>query len=200
MSEPIEFYFDFASPYGYFGAARIAALAARHKRDVTWRPFLLGAVFKITGSGPLTSLPLKGGYSKLDIPRTARYYGIPFTWPSVFPIATQAPARATYWLEQQKSPQLEAAVLALYRAYFVDSVDISSPESTADVLARIGIDRATLLNAIGDTAIKERLRSETQRAIDRGVFGSPYVFVGAEPFWGNDRFDQIERWLERGSF
>jgi 2-hydroxychromene-2-carboxylate isomerase len=44
---PIDFYFDFSSPYGYFAAEKIDA--ARHGRTVHWHPFLLGATFKVTG-------------------------------------------------------------------------------------------------------------------------------------------------------
>ncbi|MGH8677651.1 MAG: DsbA family protein, partial [Burkholderiales bacterium] len=69
MVNPIEFYFDFSSPYGYFGSTRISALAAKHGRSVVWKPILLGAVFKVTGSGPLPSQPLKGDYSLRDIAR-----------------------------------------------------------------------------------------------------------------------------------
>ncbi len=135
MAAQIEFFFDFSSPFGYLAATRIAPLAARYGRSVLWRPFLLGAVFKVTGSGPLPSLPLKGPYSERDMARSARFLGIPFNFPDPFPISTQAPARAIYWLEQHAPERIEAAVLALYRAYFVDGRDISSPETTADVLA-----------------------------------------------------------------
>jgi len=200
MAAPIDFYFDFSSPYGYFGATRISTLAKKYGRTVSWRPTLLGAVFKITGSGPLPTLPLKGPYSKRDMLRTARYLDIPFNFPDPFPISTQAPARAVYWLEQQGPQQIESAVLALYRAYFVDGKDISSPEVTAAVLAPLGFEPAKMIAALGDPAIKKRLKQQTTAAIDRGVFGSPYIVVDDEPFWGHDRLDQVERWLAQGGF
>ena len=199
-SDPVEFYFDFSSPYGYLAATRISQLAAKYGRGVEWKPILLGAVFKVTGSGPLPSLPLKGPYSKRDMARSARFLSVPFNFPDPFPVSTQAPARAIYWLEQNTPERIETCVLALYRAYFVDGRDISSPDTTADVLASLGLNRAEVLSAIGEPAIKERLRSETQSAIERGVFGSPYIVVDGEPFWGSDRLDQVERWLKSGGF
>ena len=196
----LDFYYDFSSPYGYFAATRISALAAQHGQGVKWRPILLGAVFKVTGSGPLPSLPLKGPYGLKDMARTARFLGIPYKFPDPFPIPTQAPARIVYWLEGTAPAQVEPATLALYRGYFVDGHNIADPEVSADVVAALGIDRGAALAATNDQAMKDRLRNETQAAIERGVFGSPTVFVGDEQFWGVDRFDQIERWLREGGF
>ena len=94
MPNPIEFYFDFSSPYGYIAATSISALAARHGRGVEWKPMLLGAVFKVTGSGPLPSLPLKGDYALRDMPRTARFHGVPFKMPEPFPDRNAGARRA----------------------------------------------------------------------------------------------------------
>lgn len=200
MAIPIQFYFDFASPFGYMAATRISSLAAKHGRSVEWKPILLGVVFKVTGGVPLPSAPLKGEYSKRDMERCARLHGIPFKMPSKFPIATQAPARAIYWLEPQGSARQEEAALALYRAYMVDDRDISSPDITADVAASIGLDRQKALDVIADPVMKERLKTETETAIQRGVFGSPYMIVDDEPFWGADRMEHVDKWLATGGW
>jgi 2-hydroxychromene-2-carboxylate isomerase len=76
MAAPIDFYFDFSSPYGYLAAQKIEALAAKHGREVDWHPVLLGVIFKETGSAPLTMVPLKGDYSRRDFERSARFHGI----------------------------------------------------------------------------------------------------------------------------
>ncbi len=200
MAIPIQFYFDFASPFGYMAATRISSLAAKHGRSVEWKPILLGVVFKVTGGVPLPSAPLKGEYSKRDMERCARLHGIPFKMPSKFPIASQAPARAIYWLEPQGSARQEEAALALYRAYMVDDRDISSPDITADVAASIGLDRQKALDVIADPVMKERLKTETETAIQRGVFGSPYMIVDDEPFWGADRMEHVDKWLATGGW
>ena len=200
MAIPIQFYFDFASPFGYMAATQISSLAAKHGRSVEWKPILLGVVFKVTGGVPLPSAPLKGEYSKRDMARCARLHGIPFKMPSKFPIASQAPARTIYWLEPQGSARQEEAALALYRAYMVDDRDISSPDIAADVAASIGLDRQKALDAIADPVMKERLKTETEAAIQRGVFGSPYIIVDDEPFWGADRMEHVDKWLATGGW
>lgn len=195
----LPFHFDFSSPYGYLGSELIESLAARHGRRVQWRPMLLGVVFKSTGAVPLTSVPVKGDYSRHDFARSARFHGVPFRMPSKFPIATQAAARIVLW---QRDGGADAApiVHALYRAFFRDDRDISSPDVAAEVAAETGLDRGEARAAVDDPVVKDALKRENDAALAQGVFGSPFVLVDGEPFWGVDRFDQVERWLARGGF
>ena len=200
MANPLDFYFDFSSPYGYFAATRIDEIAARHGREVSWRPMLLGAVFKITGGQPLPTIPLKGSYAAHDLARCARLYKVPFRMPTKFPISGTAPSRAFYWLRDRDPALAKRVALSLYRAFFAEDRDISNPEVTGNVVAKAGVDKAELVAALNELAVKERLRNEVDAAIERGVFGSPYIIVDGEPFWGADRLDQVERWLETGGW
>jgi 2-hydroxychromene-2-carboxylate isomerase len=196
MANPIDFYVDFSSPYGYFASEKIDELAARHGRAVTWRPILLGAVFKITGGQPLPTIPMKGSYAAHDLARSARLLKVPYKLPSKFPVATTAPARAFYWVGDRDPALAKTLAHAIYRAYFAEDRDISNPEVTGNVAAKLGVDKAELTQALNDAAVKERLRNEVDAAIERGVFGSPYIVVDGEPFWGSDRLDQVDRWLK----
>jgi len=201
MTAPIDFYFDFSSPYGYLASQKIDALAAKYGRAVDWRPVLLGAVFKETGMAPLTTIPLKGDYSRRDFARSARFHGIAnFNMPSKFPIASQAPARIVLWLKARDTASAVRVAKGLYRAYFAEGIDISNPDSAVAVAEKEGIDAGEARLAIDDPAIKDALKREVSEAIARGVFGSPYIVVDGEPFWGLDRLDQIERWLATGGF
>lgn len=223
MKPALEFYFDFSSPYGYIASHKIEALASKHGRSVNWRPVLLGAVFKVTGGRPLPEVPLKGEYSKRDIERSARFHGVPFRLPEPFPVSTVAACRAFYAVKNEigvrtgfpaeavatgkasegngrfanksgPDPDFSAVELAkaLFRAYFLENINISDPENVAKVAASIGCDVRAALN---DQAVKDCTKAEVDNAIAKGVFGSPYIVVDGEPFWGIDRFDQIERWL-----
>ena len=200
MATPIEFYFDFSSPYGYIASEKIDALAAKHGREVTWRPFLLGVAFKTTGGAPLPTIPLKGAYHVRDMARTAKYHGVPYRFPSVFPIASVSPCRAFYFLDAKDPKRAQNLAKALYRAYFVDDVDISSADKTVEVSAKLGLKADEVRTGIGDQAVKDRTRTEVDKAIARGAFGSPYIIVDGEPFWGSDRLEQIDKWLATGGW
>jgi len=200
MPNPIEFYFDFSSPYGYIASEKIDALASKYGREVTWRPFLLGVAFKATGGVPLPFVPLKGPYSARDIARSTKFYGVEYRLPSVFPISSVSPCRAFYWLDAKDPMRAKALARALYRAYFVDNIDISGVAGTIAVCSKFGLSTDELRAALADQAIKDRTRTEVDKAIARGAFGSPYIIVDGEPFWGSDRLDQIDRWLQTGGW
>ncbi len=200
MANAIDFYFDFSSPYGFFASTKIDELAAKHGRAVVWRPILLGAVFKITGQQPLPTIPMKGSYAKHDLARMARLFGVPFRLPTKFPIGATAPSRAFYWVHDRDPALARKTAQALYHAYFAEDRDISNPEVTANVCAKLGVDRGALAQALNDPAVKERLKSEVDGAIERGVFGSPYIVIDGEPFWGADRLDQVDKWLATGGW
>lgn len=200
MSEPIDFYFDFSSPYGYLASEKIDALAAKFGRKVRWHPVLLGVILKTTGSVPLSKAPLKGEYSLHDFPRSARFMGITYQTPPSFPIATQNAARAYYWLHGQDCSIARQFAHAAYRAYFADGRDISGLELVLELAVAVGADREALATALAGQELKDRLKAEIDDALKKGVFGSPYIIIDGEPFMGADRLPQIERWLETGGF
>jgi 2-hydroxychromene-2-carboxylate isomerase len=200
MAEPIAFRFDFASPYSYLAAEQIDALAARFERKVVWKPVLLGAIFKHLGTVPLTRQPGMHDYSLHDFARSARFNELPFHMPTRFPIATQAPSRAYYWLHGQDCALARRFAHAAFRAYFVDDRDISEPTTVLNIAAQLGVDPSALSSALENQAIKDRLREETDAAIALGAFGAPWITVDGEHFWGADRLPQVERWLATGGF
>jgi 2-hydroxychromene-2-carboxylate isomerase len=200
MAEPIEFYFEFASPYGYLASTQIDALAARHGREVAWHPIMLGAAFKETGARPLTQTPLKGPYLLHDVPRFARLLGVPLELPPVMPMSSLAASRACVWLEADDPAEAKRLARALLHAHWGEGRDLGAPEAVAEVARGLGFDADALLAAVADPRIKDRLKEQTQAAIERGVFGSPFIFVDGEPFWGADRLDQIETWLRKGGW
>jgi 2-hydroxychromene-2-carboxylate isomerase len=196
MAEPIDFYFDFSSPYGYLASTEIDGLAARHGRSVTWRPFVLGAAFKLTGQRALTEQPLRGDYARRDFARSARLLGVPFKLPEPFPFFALAASRACYWVETPS--QTKALAKAVYHAAFGEGRDITPVAVVAQIARELGIQG--LEQGLEQPATKGALRDATDQALARGVFGSPFFIVDGEPFWGHDRLGQLDRWLATGGW
>ena len=200
MTDPIEFYFDFSSPYSYLASELIDDLAAKYGRKVKWRPMLLGVVFQKTGQPLLVNVPLKGEYSLRDFSRSARYFNVPFKFPAKFPMSTVTLARAYYWLHGQDCQIARSFARAVFHAYWVGGRDISDLAVVKDIAAGLGIGGEALAAGIVTPEIKERLKVETDTAIAKGMCGAPYFVVDGEPFWGADRLPQIEKWLATGGF
>jgi len=200
MAAPIGFWFDFTSPYGYVAAERVDAIAARHGRAVRWHPILLGPIFKVVGTAPLTQIPIKGDYSKHDFARTARYHKVPFRLPEKFPVGSQVAARTFYLIDDADPARAVDFARRIYRAYFAEGRDISDPAVVMEAAAAAGADVATLTESLKGEAIKERLKGEVENAMKIGVFGSPHFLVDGEPFWGVDRLPLLEEWLRTGGW
>lgn len=201
MAAPIEFWFDFSSPYSYLASEKIEELAARHGRGVAYRPTLLGVIFRTTGGVPLTELvPPKASYFAHDFERSARFAGVPYRPPSVFPIATVNAARAFLWLQEQDEALAARFLHAAFRAYFSQDRSLAEPEVLNALATEVGVDPVAMARGMQEPAIKERLKALVDESIARGVFGAPTIFVDGEMFWGHDRLPQVERWLATGPF
>ena len=200
MSAPIDFYFDFSSPYGYFASERIDALADRHGRAVMWHAIVLDAQFQPQGGVKIPAALMRSEYVKRDTERTAAFLGIPYKEPAHYPVHTEHAARAFQWLGDRDPDEARAFAHGVFRAYFVDGRNISEPAVLLEIAGALGLDREEVSNAFSDLATKARLKAEIDLAEARGVFGSPFFIVEGEGFWGPDRLPQLERWLETGPF
>ena len=200
MAGAIDFYFDFSSPYGYLAAEMIEALGQRCGRAVNWHPILLGVVFKSTGGQPLTMAPMKGPYSARDMRRCAAFYDVPFHMPTMFPIATQNPARAALWMQQNHPAHAKKFILELFRAFFRGDRDISKVDVIGDIATGLGYSAEEVTTAMQSDVIKNQLKANVEAAIAKGVFGAPFFIVDDEPFWGADRLPMLEQWLTKGAW
>ena len=198
---PIDFYVDFSSPYSYIASEWIEALAARHNRTVRWHAVLLGVTFQAAELKSPVSHPIKREYSLHDFERSARFAGVPFTVPERFPVATQNAARVFWWLEESDRDRAANWARHCLRAYFTrGTVDLSNAEHLKALATEFGLDAAEAERVWTDPRWKGRLKTACDHAIAQGVFGAPFFVIDGEPFWGNDRRDQIERWLAAGRF
>jgi 2-hydroxychromene-2-carboxylate isomerase len=199
---PIDFYFDFISGYGYLASLRIEAIAARHGRRVDWRCMLLGvAVMKKMGLKPLLETPLKGDYVLRDFARYQRRHGIEVARKLLDPVMDPRPAaRAFCWVKRHHPGHTGPFAHAAFDRYWRLGRDLSQPDELGALAAPLGLDEAALRAGIDSDEARTDLRDSVASSLDRGVFGSPFVFVDGEPFWGSDRLEQVEDWLARGGW
>jgi 2-hydroxychromene-2-carboxylate isomerase len=201
MPAPIEFYFDFISPYGYLGSIGIERIAAAHHRAVDWRPMLLGiSVLKVMGLKAVPDTPLKGPYAAHDWPRFARLMGVPHDPRANIRMAPLPAMRAFTWLKDRDAPLAKRLAQAVYHAHWAEGRDMSTPAAVAEAGAAVGLDRHDLIAATADDTVKARLREHVEASLAKGVFGSPSFIVDGELFWGADRLDQVDRWLATGGW
>lgn len=193
----LEFWFDFASTYSYLAASRIEAAAAERRVDVAYRPFLLGPLFAARG---LTTSPFnvdaeKGRYMWRDVERAASDLGLPFRRPSTFPRRSTLAARlAIVGVEQGWGAPFCRAVFA---ESFAEDRNIADPAVLDALLARLGVDGPAVRALAESPDEKPKLRRQTERAAELGLFGAPSFLVEGELFWGNDRLEQALDWARR---
>lgn len=191
----LEVYWDFSSPYAYLGAVQAEALARRTGASLVWRPLLLGAVFKALGQAnvPLvTYSEAKQRHTGVDLERWAKHLGVPFRFPSRFPMSTVRALRA--WIALPAAAR-DAFLMSVFRAYWAEDRDISDDATLGELL---GVHASDVMARIASPEIKQQLVDATQRALDAGVFGVPtWIIDGRELFWGQDRVDLVERALSR---
>lgn len=193
----VQLWFEFASTYSYVVAHRVERVAGEAGVPVEWKPFLLGPLFRRQGwsDSPFKLFEARGRYMWRDIERLCAKYGAPFRRPTVFPRNSLLPARvALLGAGQDWLPEFARAV---YRANFAEDREISDPVVIEGILRSLNQDAPSLLERAVDPANKERLRSQTERAWEIGIFGAPSFVVGAEIFWGNDRLEDALDWYKK---
>ncbi len=185
----LHYWYEFASLYSYLTAMRIEDVAKQKGVKVIWRPFLLGAIYKMLKLPvpPMQLNPMKEQYMWLDCARQAKRLGIPFNKPDRFPQVAVLPARVA--LIGLKEGWGEAFSKRVYQANFVQNQLISDVGVISQILEEMGHKPEEVLARATTPENKKALMIETQKAFDKNIFGVPTFFAGDEIFWGDDRLE-----------
>src|SRR5271169_1121944 len=194
----LDFWFDFASTYSYPAAMRVRALADEAGVEINFRPFLLGPIFKAQGwtTSPFNLYPAKGGYMWRDLERICADLSLPFQRPDPFPQNSLLGARvALVGLREHWGDEF---CLEVFRTQFGDGRRIDDAAAIEKILARLEITAEPVLQAAQSADNKARLRSQTEEAGRRGIFGAPtFTTADGELFWGNDRLERALLWAKQ---
>jgi 2-hydroxychromene-2-carboxylate isomerase len=189
VSERPIFVFDLGSPYAYLAAERTNGLFAERGAEVPeWQPVLLGGLFKRFGRSSWGLGPERDA-GMAECERRASAYGLPpIRWPDPWPGDYLYAMRvATYAKEIGRAV---AFSLAAFRQAFVAGRDLSDPDNVLVAAAAAEMHPRAVIAAVERRAVKEALRSATDRAAEAGVRGVPSLIVGGEVLWGDDRLDE----------
>ncbi len=195
--QPIEFWFEFASTYTYPVAMQVEQACQRAQVPILWRPFLLGPIFREQGwnDSPFNLYPAKGRYMWRDLERLCEAAGIAYRKPTVFPRNGLLAARIACVADG--ASWLPEFVRRAYAANFANDRDISDPAILMECLTGLVEDPQSIVNAAQQDDAKTKLRQNTERAQQIGIFGAPSFVVGDEIFWGGDRLQAALDWARR---
>jgi 2-hydroxychromene-2-carboxylate isomerase len=196
----LDFFFDLSSPWTYLAFRNVQPIVAETGAGITYRPFLVGAVFNAVNQSVYASREAP------DAPKNLHYFkvlnewadlaGVEMHFPSAHhPLKSVLAMRVCCALEDDQAVLARFAEAA-FRAYFGEEQNLDDPEVTARVADGCGLDGAALIAAAGTDAVKARLRANTDEAIARGAYGSPTIFIGEHMYFGNDQLPLVRRRLE----
>ena len=184
MTKEVEFYFDFISPYAYLAYKKIQSLPKDIK--IKYKPVLLGALHNLEGiTAPAFIKPkLKHMISDCDL--IANKNKSNFIWNSKFPINSLSVMRGYLFINAENR---ELYLNVMFDAYWKDNLDISNEKILKNLLEKCKINSIKFFDGIKDLKIKDELKSITQDAHDKGIFGAPTFVVNNKIFWGQDRLE-----------
>ena len=185
MTKTLEFLFDIVSPASHLAWPIVPKIAASAGAELIYTPVLLGGVMQATGNRPPGTVAAKGRWMGQDLARWAGHYGVTYRRNDVFPQMTIMPMRGA--LALLGTPGFMPFVEAFLKALHVDNLVVEDEAVIGGVLEGLGLDPSDMLARTQDPAIKERLKTNTEDAVARGMFGAPTFFIGETMHFGQDR-------------
>ena len=205
MTVQIDFFFDLSSPWTRLAFRNVRPALSGLDYAITWRPFLVGGVFNAVNQAvyesrkPENAARLKRSFDWLK--EWAELADVRMNFPSEYhPLKSIAPMRMCCALEDDQET-LERFAGAAFEAYFGDQRNLDDMAVCAGVADEIGLDGAALAQQAVEQPNKDRLRTNTEEAIERGAFGSPTIFVnngegGEHMYFGNDQLPLVRQRVE----
>jgi 2-hydroxychromene-2-carboxylate isomerase len=189
----VEFFFDFMSPTAYLAHTQLPALVERTGARIVRRPMLTVMLQELVGNRSPMTVKNKARWMMGELDRFSKRYGVPFTMNPNFPMKMLDVLHGAYVALELEC--IEPYSDAVYRACWVDGVNVDDRDALRAVLEVAKLDADAIMGRLDDPSLEGRLMATTQEAADRGAFGSPTFFVADEMHFGQDRLDFVEEAL-----
>ena len=185
MTKPIEFYFDFSSPYSYIGYKEIKRLEKKDLIKIKYMPIFLGGLHNAAGVTPAAFIDVKSKYMVEDTKLICEKKNIKFIFNSYFPIKTVNFMRGVLIA---KNDDIEKIYIEkIFNSIWKDGLNMNDQTVINKVLKNLDLNPEIFLSRVGDQKIKDKLRKLTDDALKKGIFGAPTFMVNKKIFWGQDR-------------
>jgi len=186
MTKLIDFYFDFISPYSYLAHKKIEKL--NEKKDINFKyiPILVGGLHNLQGITAPAFINPKLKHMISDCNLIAKKNKLDFIWNSKFPINSLDILRG-YLFINDKVKNLYLNII--FNAYWKENLDVSNERTLNTLIRKCNINPIDFLKGIKDSKIKDKLKSITQKAYNKEIFGAPTFVVNNKVFWGQDRLE-----------
>tara|TARA_B100000579_G_C22833602_1_gene857353 strand:- start:79 stop:666 length:588 start_codon:yes stop_codon:yes gene_type:complete len=185
MTKPIEFYFDFSSPYSYIGYKEIKKLEKRDSIKIKYMPVFLGGLHNSAGITPAAFIDIKSKYMVEDTKLVCKKKNIKFIFNSYFPIKTVNFMRGVVTADDDSFKKIY--IEKIYNSIWRDGLNMNDQTVIHKVLKNMDLNPEIFLSKVGGDEIKNKLRKFTDDALKKGVFGAPTFVVNKKIFWGQDR-------------
>lgn len=194
MTGPIDFYFDFISPFSYLAHVKLPDIAKRHGRSLNYHPIDIPQAKIAAGNyGPSNrEVPAKIRVIAADLDRWARHYGVPMVFPAGFDCSRWNVA-ALFAVDKDAA---ESFVREGYARIWGQGIDPADEIHLRDAANAVGLNADELSEYSKSSHGQTAFRKACVNAHQRGVFGAPLMFVDDQIFWGNDRIYFLEEYLD----
>ncbi len=182
----VTWYFDFVSPFAYLQCERLSRLP--QGTEIDCRPILFAGLLNHWDHKGPAELPTKRRFTYRQALWIARRDGIKFCAPPAHPFNPLDVLRLAIALDCGRD-----AIQTIFRFIWADGHRPDDPKSWNILVEQLNVPDAK--DRIASPDIKSALRSNTEEAIARGVFGVPTIAVGEELFWGYDMTDMAIAYL-----
>jgi 2-hydroxychromene-2-carboxylate isomerase len=195
MTRTIDFYFDFISPFSYLAQLKLPDIARKAGCEVAYWPIDIPEAKIAAGNyGPSNREVLpKIKVMKADLERWAERYGVPLAFPASFDCADWNCAV----LFASQHGKAEPFVTDAYRRIWGLGIDPRDRNELAACATAAGLDADALIAFVESPVGQTEYRKARTKAIQRGVFGAPLMFVDDQIFWGNDRLEFLAEYLNK---
>lgn len=185
----ITFYLDFISPYAYLAFEKMPQMLEGLSYSVAYKPLLLGALFKQHGQLGPAEIPSKREWTYRHVLWLGHSNGVPIEMPASHPYNPLPHLR----LALATSPDGEInryVAEMIFHEVWRGGAEAGDPTRLASLANTLTLARET-----GSDAVKAQLKSNTDEAAKRGVFGVPAFAVDDRLFWGFDGLAMLRAYL-----